>query len=384
MLFVAGSFRRRRDFSEKISRLCSTTADARRAPGVRGSARAMPSLAASVEKAVGVDDDDPGELLAVYECIYAGKPLPAKPSEEENVDAEARKIVSSVFGDEDKENVGEDGAVSRGKLGETEKTNAERVSTVALSAPEDETTAFLPPHVGRLKMHEDALHFEADMFGLDLTSLKLMRWQIKRADAAPARYTVTVVDWHGVPHDFQLHKQAAELHERMVRAWRLERADADASADDFGSLVSATNPLCQDPLDPASKIGREALEARERLMARLESRKNSLRGKAASFAYPYVREGLRLARAAAKTYGVAKDFLFPPPPPPPPGVTHRGRAREDEPVFVRARREGGVAAGNGQRRRLRPLRDGALGLARVHDGDCVRDRGPGVGRDVRV
>ena len=296
----------------------------------------MPSLAASVEKAVGVDDDDPGELLAVYECIYAGKPLPAKPSEEENVDAEARKIVSSVFGDEDKENVGEDGAVSRGKLGETEKTNAERVSTVALSAPEDETTAFLPPHVGRLKMHEDALHFEADMFGLDLTSLKLMRWQIKRADAAPARYTVTVVDWHGVPHDFQLHKQAAELHERMVRAWRLERADADASADDFGSLVSATNPLCQDPLDPASKIGREALEARERLMARLESRKNSLRGKAASFAYPYVREGLRLARAAAKTYGVAKDFLFPPPPPPPPVLpTADVRAKTNRCLFVR-------------------------------------------------
>ena len=37
------------------------------------------------------------------------------------------------------------------------------------------------------------------MFGLDLTSLKLMRWQIQRADAAPARYAVTVVDWHGVP-----------------------------------------------------------------------------------------------------------------------------------------------------------------------------------------
>ena len=52
-------------------------------------------------------------------------------------------------------------------------------------------------------MHADALHFEADMFGLDLTSLKLMRWQIQRADAAPARYAVTVVDWHGVPHDFQ-------------------------------------------------------------------------------------------------------------------------------------------------------------------------------------
>ena len=91
------------------------SADARRAPGVRVAACAMPSLAASVEKAVGVDDDDPGELLAVYECIYAGKPLPAKPSDAENVDAEARAIVSGLFGGEDKENVGEDAEAVRGK-----------------------------------------------------------------------------------------------------------------------------------------------------------------------------------------------------------------------------------------------------------------------------
>ena len=88
----------------------------------------MPSLAASVEKAVGVDDDDPGELLAVYECIYAGKPLPAKPSEAENVDAEARAIVSGLFGGEDKENVAEDAETTRGKPAATAKTNAARVS----------------------------------------------------------------------------------------------------------------------------------------------------------------------------------------------------------------------------------------------------------------
>ena len=81
----------------------------------------MPSLAASVEKAVGVDDEDPGELLATYEAIYAGKPLPAKPSEEENVDAEAQAIVSGLFGDEDKENVAEDPKAARGKPGETKK-----------------------------------------------------------------------------------------------------------------------------------------------------------------------------------------------------------------------------------------------------------------------
>lgn len=282
----------------------------------------MPSLAASVEKAVGVDDDDPGELLAVYECIYAGKPLPAKPSEAENVDAEARAIVSGLFGGEDKENVAEDAETTRGKPAATAKTNAARVSAVVVpSAPEGENTVFHPPHVGRLKMHADALHFEADMFGLDLTSLKLMRWQIQRADAAPARYAVTVVDWHGVPHDFQLHKQAAELHDLMVRAWRLERAAEDGEPPldpKTNAASSARNPLCQDPADPASKIGREALEARERLRARLAARRNSLRGRAASFAYPYVRESLRLYKAAAKTYKGTKDFLFPPPPPPPP------------------------------------------------------------------
>ena len=90
------------------------SADARRAPGVRGVACAMPSLAASVEKAVGVDDDDPGELLAVYECIYARETASAKPSEAENVDAEARAIVSGLFGGEDKENVAEDAETTRG------------------------------------------------------------------------------------------------------------------------------------------------------------------------------------------------------------------------------------------------------------------------------
>ena len=294
----------------------------------------MPSLAASVEKAVGVDDEDPGELLATYEAIYAGKPLPAKPSEEENVDAEAQAIVSGLFGDEDKENVAEDPKAARGKPGETKKSN------VAPSAPEGEDAVFLPPHVGRLKVHKDALHFEADMFGLDLTSLKLMRWQIKRADAAPARYAVTVVDWHGVSHDFQLHKQAAELHEKMVREWRLEPVvddDDDANARSSGSgSFSATNPLCQDPLDPTSKIGREALEARERLRAKLLARRNSLRGRAASFAYPYVREGVRFCRAASRTYSATRRFLFPPPPPPPPALpTHDVQTRTARKLFVR-------------------------------------------------
>jgi hypothetical protein len=145
--------------------------------------------------------------------------------------------VSGLFGDEDKENVAEDPKAARGKPGETKKSN------VAPSAPEGEDAVFLPPHVGRLKVHKDALHFEADMFGLDLTSLKLMRWQIKRAACAPARYAVTVVDWHGVSHDFQLHKQAAELHEKMVREWRLEPVVDD---DDDANARSSTKRRLRD------------------------------------------------------------------------------------------------------------------------------------------
>ena len=143
-------------------------------------------------------------------------------------------------------------------------------------------------------------------------------------------------------------------------------------------------PLCQDPADPASKIGREALEARERLRARLAARRNSLRGRAASFAYPCVRESLRLYKAAAKTYKGTKDFLFPPPPPPPPFLPLTDVcARTNVCLFVRVEKgesllamdAGGVSD---------PFADGAVGRARVHDGDKVRDGGPGVGRDVRV
>ena len=297
--------------------------------------------------------------------LTPGNRFPRKPSEAENVDAEARAIVSGLFGGEDKENVAEDAETTRGKPAATAKTNAARVSAVVVpSAPEGENTVFHPPHVGRLKMHADALHFEADMFGLDLTSLKLMRWQIQRADAAPARYAVTVVDWHGVPHDFQLHKQAAELHDLMVRAWRLERAAEDGEPPldpKTNAASSARNPLCQDPADPASKIGREALEARERLRARLAARRNSLRGRAASFAYPYVRESLRLYKAAAKTYKGTKDFFVPAAAAAASVPTFDGRLCSDERVFVRARREGRVFIGDGRGRRLGPVCDGRGG-----------------------
>ena len=90
----------------------------------------MPSLATSVEMAVAVDDDDPGELLAVNGRVYAGKPPPAKSSEEENVYAEAQAIVSGLFGVEDKENVGEDATAVRGEPSEADKTNADHRKTV--------------------------------------------------------------------------------------------------------------------------------------------------------------------------------------------------------------------------------------------------------------
>ena len=146
----------------------------------------MPSLAASVEKAVGVDDDDPGELLAVYEYIYAGETA----SRETERGGERRRGGAgdrqrSVRG-EDKENVAEMPKLRAGSPPRPRRRTP-RASPPSLfpSAPEGENTVFHPPHVGRLKMHADALHFEADMFGLDLTSLKLMRWQIRARTPRP-------------------------------------------------------------------------------------------------------------------------------------------------------------------------------------------------------
>ena len=55
--------------------------------------------------------------------------------------------------------------------------------------------AVLPPHVGRISVHKDAIHFKADMFGLDSTECTLMRWHVKRAEERSATYAVVLVDW---------------------------------------------------------------------------------------------------------------------------------------------------------------------------------------------
>ena len=76
--------------------------------------------------------------------------------------------------------------------------------------------------------------------------------------------------------------------------------------------------LCQDPADPASKIGREALEARERLRAKTGGAAEQSSRKSGPFAYPYVRESLRLYKSGGEGVQRHEGLLFPPPPPPPP------------------------------------------------------------------
>ena len=276
----------------------------------------MPSLAASVEKAVGVDDDDPGTLLTTYECIYAGKPQKVE-DESANVDEDAEKLVEAFLGPmDDKENVNESvmkaGKTSGNKdnkTGDTKHVGIKDTGKQSSTFPE----TFLPPHVGRVKIHKDALNFEADMFGLDLTNLKLMRWQVKAVSCVSSRYTVTVTDWFGVNHDFQLHKLANELFKKCVKAWDLE-IDVDALSE---SKKTASNPFVQDPLDPNSKLGREAAEALARQKAKVEARGKTMKGRILKVVIPYAKEGIRAYRAAAKSYTTVNNFLFPPPPPPP-------------------------------------------------------------------
>jgi len=112
----------------------------------------MDSVVKTIETAAGVEDDDPGEFLAVYECVYAGKPKPKKSPAEDDASSDAD----------------DDDADASSPSGPS--TAAERMAK----------ERFLPPHVGRISVYADAVHFKADMFGLDLTELRLMRWQVDR------------------------------------------------------------------------------------------------------------------------------------------------------------------------------------------------------------
>ena len=49
----------------------------------------MDSVVKTIETAAGVEDDDPGEFLAVYECVYAGKPKPKKSPAEDDASSDA-------------------------------------------------------------------------------------------------------------------------------------------------------------------------------------------------------------------------------------------------------------------------------------------------------
>ena len=175
-------------------------------------------------------------------------------------------------------------------------------------------------------MYADAVHFKADMFGLDLTELRLMRWQVKRVDGGH-KYAVTIVDWHGVAHDFQLHKLSGELYDRLVRTWHLDEMVTRKS--------SATNPHVQDPNDPNSKTGREAAEALARHKALIEARSKTAHGRLMRRIRPALREGRRACRLARGAYVETRDFLFPPPlPPPPPLPTVDVREKTSKCLFL--------------------------------------------------
>ena len=173
---------------------------------------------------------------------------------------------------------------------------------------------FLPPHVGRISVYADAVHFKADMFGLDLTELRLMRWQVKRVDGGH-KYAVTIVDWHGVAHDFQLHKLGGELYDRLVE--RAPRGDGYPQ-------VQRHNPHVQDPNDPNSRKPAERLRGSRdtRRLSRRARRPPTVDSYAAS-APRFERDAAPVASRAARTSRRATSSSAPPllrPRPSPVGV----------------------------------------------------------------
>ena len=106
---------------------------------------------------------DEGEPLATYECIYCGI---------------AKKKDANASND----NASAQEASHGGGVAEGGTTTGAATGGQPPAGPSPDI--YLPPHVGRLSLFKNAVHFKADMFGLDLTELVLKRTHVRRVDGA--------------------------------------------------------------------------------------------------------------------------------------------------------------------------------------------------------
>ena len=235
----------------------------------------------------------------------------------------------------------------------------------------------LPPHVGRIGVYRKFAMFRADMFDLDDTTILLPKSQVKRVDSN-GKYAVVLVDWTGVPHEFQLPKLSKTLYRTLANEWGFREG---THVNKRGA--SAVNEHVLDPIKhgPQTKLG-ELVEdgsvAVMRAKADLDERRRSaLRRIAATFKRRYdacvcalsqMRGGVRRVptlflstRAAAAARSA-----------------HGGRARQDGRVSVPEDHRRGRGAGDGRGRDVGSVRHRQVGLVGVQNRGGLRNCKPGL------
>ena len=231
--------------------------------------------------------------------------------------------------------------------------------------------------MGRIGVYRKLAMFRADMFDLDDTTILLPKSQVKRVDSN-GKYAVVLVDWTGVPHEFQLPKLSKALYRTLADEWGFREG---THVNKRGA--SAVNEHVLDPIKhgPQTKLG-ELVEdgsvAVMRAKADLDERRRSaLRRVAATFKRRYDACVAHYRRCEA-AYQECRHFFYPPRAAAAPRLAHGGRARQDGRVFVLEDHRRGRGAGDGRGWDVGSVRHRQVGLVGVQNRGGLRNCEPGL------
>ena len=306
-----------------------STQKAPRAPACR-LRLAMASLVSSLTSAasfgvfttsenVGHADDTP---LATYECIYVGTPSQTK----------QQHTAGSSEGNGEKTQANTRGDGLLGPTAPREGAHGGMAGGSTGPGPQGPSMdVYLPPHIGRLFVYRSSVHFKADMFGLDLTELVLRKEHVRKVDASQ-KFSVTLQDWRGACHEFQLPRLSREAYALLAKAWNLRELVIQ-------KFCAANDKVLDPDADPKGALGTfldDSAEAMNRARAELDAQSKTLLGRARREYQRRVDVLRALHRRGQAAYTTGKHFLFPPPPPPPPVLdTVDVKARTNQCLFLR-------------------------------------------------
>lgn len=150
--------------------------------------------------------------------------------------------------------------------------------------------------------------------------------------AGAQKYAVSIVDWHGVPHEFQLPKLSREVYALLVKEWSLRELVIQK--------FSAANDKVLDPnAERKGKLGElmdESAEAIAKAQAEFDAQSKTLIGRYTREVKLKIDTARRYYKQGQAAYKTGHEFLFPPPPPLPPVLdTVDVKARTNVCLFVR-------------------------------------------------